>query len=98
MPVSIHIRFLTGRAHLHPWHAAPNEGRVEWPPSPWRLLRTLVAVSGRGLTTLPESNGGSFADDWFDTASRITQGRGKKKQRTPDPFWAQHKDKLPLSK
>ena len=93
MSTSIHIRFLTGRAHLHPWHAAPNEGRVEWPPSPWRLLRTLVAVAGRGLTTLPDTDTKSFSDDWFVmTASK------KGKQITPDPFWSQHKDKLPLTK
>ncbi len=53
MPLSISIRFLTGRAHLHPWQTHHNEGRVEWPPSQWRLLRALVAVAGRGLTTLP---------------------------------------------
>jgi CRISPR-associated protein Csb2 len=97
MPTSIHIRFLTGRAHLHPWHAAPNEGRVEWPPSPWRLLRTLVAVAGRGLTTLPESDSNSFSDDWFAAATTITHGSGKRQQSTPDPFWSQHKDKFPLT-
>lgn len=53
MSLSISIRFLTGRAHLHPWQTHHNEGRVEWPPSLWRLLRALVAVAGRGLTTLP---------------------------------------------
>lgn len=50
---TIAIRFLTGRAHLHPWGTHPNEGRAEWPPSPWRLLRAQVAVAGQGLTTLP---------------------------------------------
>jgi CRISPR-associated protein Csb2 len=53
MPLSISIQFLTGRAHMHPWQTHHNEGRVEWPPSQWRLLRALVAVAGRGLTTLP---------------------------------------------
>src|SRR5439155_14889775 len=53
MSLTISIRFLTGRAHLHPWQTHHSEGRVEWPPSPWRLLRALVAVAGRGLTTLP---------------------------------------------
>lgn len=53
MPVTIAIRFLTGRAHLHPWQTHHSEGRVDWPPSPWRLLRAIVAVAGRGLTALP---------------------------------------------
>lgn len=53
MSLSVSIRFLTGRAHLHPWQTHHSEGRVEWPPSQWRLLRALVAVAGRGLTSLP---------------------------------------------
>jgi CRISPR-associated protein Csb2 len=53
MTVTISIRFLTGRAHLHPWQTHHSEGRVEWPPSHWRLLRALVAIAGRGLTSLP---------------------------------------------
>ncbi|HMO94330.1 MAG TPA: hypothetical protein PKD64_19260 [Pirellulaceae bacterium] len=53
MSLTISIRFLTGRAHLHPWQTHHSEGRVEWPPSHWRLLRALVAVAGRGLTSLP---------------------------------------------
>jgi CRISPR-associated protein Csb2 len=54
MPLTISIRFLTGRAHLHHWHAHHSDGKVDWPPSPWRLLRALVAVAGTGLTSLPE--------------------------------------------
>lgn len=53
MPVIASIRFLTGRAHLHPWDTHHSEGRIDWPPAPWRLLRALVAVAGRGLTSLP---------------------------------------------
>lgn len=56
MSLTISIRFLTGRAHLHPWQTHHSEGRVEWPPSHWRILRALVAVAGRGLTSLPYSD------------------------------------------
>ena len=49
----ISIRFLTGRAHLHPWQNASTQTDIDWPPSPWRFLRSLVAVAGRGLTHLP---------------------------------------------
>lgn len=60
MALTISIRFLTGRAHLHHWQAHHSDGKIDWPPSPWRLLRALVAVAGRGLTTLPY---------WDDTPS-----------------------------
>ncbi|HLG54745.1 MAG TPA: type I-U CRISPR-associated protein Csb2 [Vicinamibacterales bacterium] len=53
MSLTVSIRFLAGRAHLHPWQTHHSEGRVEWPPSHWRLLRAIVAVAGRGLTSLP---------------------------------------------
>jgi CRISPR-associated protein Csb2 len=44
MPTTIAIRFPLGRYHATPWDRSVNEGAVEWPPSPWRLLRALVAT------------------------------------------------------
>jgi CRISPR-associated protein Csb2 len=44
MPTSLAIRFPLGRYHANPWDRAVNEGASEWPPSPWRLLRALVAT------------------------------------------------------
>jgi CRISPR-associated protein Csb2 len=38
------VRFPLGRYHANPWDRAVNEGASEWPPSPWRILRTLVAT------------------------------------------------------
>jgi len=38
------IEFPTGRYHATPWDRQVNEGEVEWPPSPWRMLRALVAT------------------------------------------------------
>ena len=40
----IAIEFPARRYHATPWDAHVNEGRIEWPPSPWRLLRALLAV------------------------------------------------------
>lgn len=40
----ISIEFTARRYHATPWDAHVNEGRVEWPPCPWRLLRALIAV------------------------------------------------------
>jgi CRISPR-associated protein Csb2 len=41
---TISIRFLTGRFHATQWGRHVNEGVPEWPPSPWRLLRGLIAT------------------------------------------------------
>ncbi|MBI3723843.1 type I-U CRISPR-associated protein Cas5/Cas6 [bacterium] len=38
------IRFPGRRYHATPWGHHVNEGLVEWPPSPWRLLRALLAT------------------------------------------------------
>jgi CRISPR-associated protein Csb2 len=38
------ISFPAGRYHANPWDRAVNEGATEWPPSPWRILRALVAT------------------------------------------------------
>jgi CRISPR-associated protein Csb2 len=38
------IRFPLGRFHANPWDRAVNEGATDWPPSPWRILRALVAT------------------------------------------------------
>ncbi len=37
------LKFPGGRYHATPWGHHVNEGLVEWPPSPWRLLRALIA-------------------------------------------------------
>jgi len=44
---AISIRFLAGRYHATGWDHHANEGVPEWPPSPWRFLRALVAASYR---------------------------------------------------
>lgn len=49
--IAIGICFLSGRYHATPWGRHVNEGAPEWPPSPWRLLRALIATwhhKGRG--------------------------------------------------
>ncbi len=44
MAVTIQLTFPAGRYHATPWGRHVNEGAAEWPPSPWRLLRGLIAV------------------------------------------------------
>jgi CRISPR-associated protein Csb2 len=45
---TLRLRFPGGRYHATPVGHHVNEGLVEWPPSPWRLLRALTAC---GFTT-----------------------------------------------
>ncbi len=40
---TLRLRFPGGRYHATPWGHHVNEGQIEWPPSPWRLLRALIA-------------------------------------------------------
>ncbi|HET8862747.1 MAG TPA: type I-U CRISPR-associated protein Csb2 [Solirubrobacterales bacterium] len=42
--IGLRVRFDLGRYHATPWGSNVNDGGVEWPPSPWRLLRGLYAV------------------------------------------------------
>jgi CRISPR-associated protein Csb2 len=54
MPVILKLTFPGGRFHATPWGRHVNEGVPEWPPSPWRLLRALVAVWKRTCPTIAE--------------------------------------------
>jgi CRISPR-associated protein Csb2 len=42
--IAISFKFTGGRYHATPWGRHVNEGAVEWPPSPWRILRALLAT------------------------------------------------------
>ena len=44
MSVSLAFRFPAGRYHATPFGHHVNEGLIEWPPSPWRLLRALISI------------------------------------------------------
>lgn len=44
MPTTLAFSFPLCRYHANPWDRAVNEGASEWPPSPWRILRALVAT------------------------------------------------------
>jgi CRISPR-associated protein Csb2 len=45
--IAIRMCFLSGRLHATPWGHHVNEGVVEYPPSHFRLLRSLIAVKRR---------------------------------------------------
>jgi CRISPR-associated protein Csb2 len=52
--IAISFKFIAGRYHATPWGRHVNEGAVEWPPSPWRILRALIAAWKRTLPDLPQ--------------------------------------------
>ena len=43
--LALGFRFPAGRYHATAWGSHVNEGVPEWPPSPWRLLRALIATA-----------------------------------------------------
>ncbi len=55
MMFGLAVRFPFGRYHATPWDASVNEGRVEWPPSPWRIVRALVSTWKVRLPHLSEA-------------------------------------------
>lgn len=54
MATVVAIRFPWGRYHATPWGHSVSEGIVEWPPSPWRLLRALYCTWRFRARHLPE--------------------------------------------
>ena len=52
---TLRLQFPGGRYHATPWGHHVNEGQIEWPPSPWRLLRALIACgfNTQGWTEIP---------------------------------------------
>lgn len=48
------LRFPGRRYHATPWGTHVNEGVIEWPPSPWRLLRALLATGYTRLGWPPD--------------------------------------------
>lgn len=45
--ITLGVQFPTGRYHATGWDHHVNEGTVEWPPSPWRILRALISAAWR---------------------------------------------------
>lgn len=56
MATTLAIHFPLGRYHATAWDHSVNEGAVEWPPSPWRLLRALVSVWYERWPDLPAAD------------------------------------------
>lgn len=50
--IGIAFRFLAGRYYATGWDHHVNEGVVEWPPSPWRIVRALVSAAHRATPSI----------------------------------------------
>ena len=50
--LSVKFTFTANRYHATQWGRHVNEGVLEWPPSPWRILRGIVATWRRALPDL----------------------------------------------
>lgn len=53
MSTTVALALPWGQYHANPWGSHVNEGSVEWPPSPWRLLRALYAMWRNRAPHLP---------------------------------------------
>ncbi len=51
--LAIKFEFTANRYHATQWGRHVNEGVAEWPPSPWRILRGMVATWRRTLPDIP---------------------------------------------
>ncbi|MCY4653124.1 MAG: type I-U CRISPR-associated protein Csb2 [Dehalococcoidia bacterium] len=51
--IGIKFEFTAKRYHATQWGRHVNEGVPEWPPSPWRILRGMVATWRRTLPEIP---------------------------------------------
>ena len=72
MATTLAIRFPLGRYHATPWDRSVNEGTTEWPPSPWRLLRALVATWYTRWPELPAPDLDALLDSLGDLPSYRT--------------------------
>jgi CRISPR-associated protein Csb2 len=59
----LELSFPAGRYHATPWGRHVNEGAIEWPPSPWRIVRALIATWYlKARPEIPEATVHALAD------------------------------------
>lgn len=71
MSTVLRFEFPARRYHATPWGQHVNEGAVEWPPSPWRILRALLAT-GFTKHAWPADQPPPVARHLFETLSSVT--------------------------
>jgi CRISPR-associated protein Csb2 len=68
--IGLKIPFTAGQYHATPWGRHVNEGETEWPPSPWRVLRALLATWFRHEDALAQEYS---KDDLKDLISALAE-------------------------
>lgn len=53
--LSLSFRFIAGRYHATKWGTNVNEGMVDWPPSPWRILRAIISAWKSKASHIPDN-------------------------------------------
>jgi CRISPR-associated protein Csb2 len=51
---TLQVKYIVGRVHGTPWGVSHNEGAIEYPPSPWRISRALIATWFERAHDIPE--------------------------------------------
>ena len=47
--ILLSLRYISGKYHATPYDRNVNEGEIEYPPSPYRIIRTLIDTWKRKL-------------------------------------------------
>ena len=61
--LSLSFRFIAGKYHATRWGHNVNEGTVEWPPSPWRIMRSLISAWKSGASDIQDSDAWALIHD-----------------------------------
>jgi len=93
MSTTLGISFPWGRYHATPWGRNANEGVIEWPPSPWRILRALYATWRWRAPDLDEALILALLSKLADAPSFVLPPWGEGQTRHYMPDIAHGKDK-----
>jgi len=91
--ICLQLRFPTGRYHATPWGHHVNEGQVEWPPSPWRLLRALLSTGYTHLAWWKEESLPEIAVSLFEKLASVPPS-----YTLPEAGLAHSRHYMPLAK
>lgn len=86
------LNFPGRRYHATPWGHHVNEGQIEWPPSPWRLLRALLAT-GYAKLNWPGAGAPPLARALIEKLASVAPS-----YRLPDAVGSHSRHYMPLAR